>query len=70
MDREPEIGDIVIYLHPMSEGGQGVPAIITHVWTAQAVNLQIFTDSIEGVIFRTSIMQGTTENKWNFRDDD
>ena len=69
-NREPEIGDIVIYFHSISEGGQGVPAIVTHVWSAQTVNLQIFTDSTEGVIFRTSIVKGTAGNTWNFRDDD
>jgi hypothetical protein len=69
----PKIGDIVLF----SSDANGVridrPAVITHVWSEQTVNLFVFPDGTYDfndpiASTQTSVTRGTLLNQWRPRE--
>ena len=56
---KPEIGDIVLF----TGGFDLLPAVVTHVWTDECVNLYVFQDAPYGATYdgpTTSVMFNET----------
>jgi len=72
--QRPSVGRIVHYVLPDGpSAGAHRPAIIVRVWSAQCVQLQVFTDGSNdgpgyksGLVWRTSVLLGLDENTWHW----
>lgn len=72
--QKPSVGRIVDF-HPLesdisaSSKGQPFPAVITHVWGNECVNLHVFSDgSFDALSTKlpTSVMHGNNPGQWSW----
>lgn len=74
MDQKPTVGRIVhFYAAETAKKGQPYPAVITHVWSDECVNLQVCPDGsfpFEGSPYPTSVMLAkdptNLQNVWSW----
>ncbi len=64
----PTVGRIVHYHANRERKGQPYPAIITHVWSRDCVNLKVLTDGSFPVEYctPTSVLLGTGDGQWSW----
>jgi len=73
----PQLGDIVLYRWTAQElrlwrpvnadFPEQSPAIVTHLWPNNVVNLTVFADTTGGVSRLTKILEGTMPGQWSAR---
>jgi hypothetical protein len=56
----PVIGSRVLY----SEGPDILPAVVTHIFDENCVNLQVFTDDETGLSWKKGVMFGFQDHQW------
>lgn len=62
---EPTIGRIV-WFNPTSTDDE-LPAIITHVWSNDCINIQVFSNNLNGSYLQTSVMYDDDTNGRTWR---